>query len=78
VRSCAKALLNSIDYFSTNYYGCAKLSQSAQVSKIVNIRLEMIGEEAEKFLRVKKARGVKHNAELIRILLHEAAIKEGC
>lgn len=46
--------------------------------EIVNVRLEMVGEEAEQFLKLKNKLGVKNNAELVRVVLKKVAITEGC
>ncbi|MFQ5978382.1 MAG: hypothetical protein ACE5OZ_09660 [Candidatus Heimdallarchaeota archaeon] len=39
----------------------------------VNIRVSMEGDEAMNFLRLKKALGLKNNAEVVRMLITEAS-----
>jgi hypothetical protein len=42
----------------------------------VNIRLELVGEQAKKFEELKKLRGLKNNCELVRQLIIEAIRRE--
>lgn len=42
----------------------------------VNIRLELDGDDATKFLNLKRKRGLKNNVELARQVLKEAYDKE--
>jgi len=46
------------------------------VGSIVNIRVELDGDLANAFLCIKKARGLKHNSEVVRQLISEAAKRE--
>jgi len=43
---------------------------------IVNIRLELQGQEAKRFLALKEKRGLKNNSEVVRQLLKEAQERE--
>ena len=45
--------------------------------QIVRIRLDLEGEDAKRFLKLKEKRGLKNNSELVRQVLKEAADKEG-
>ena len=37
----------------------------------INIRVELIGEEAEKFMTIKENRGLRNNTEVVRQLILE-------
>jgi len=39
----------------------------------VSIRIELVDEEAQNFLSIKKGRGLKNNSEVIRLLIAEEA-----
>lgn len=41
----------------------------------ISIRLDLEGEEAQKFSQLKKCRGLKSNTELVRLLINEAEKK---
>jgi len=43
---------------------------------VVNIRLELLGEQAKKFQKLKKFRGLKNSSELVRQLIIEAVRRE--
>jgi len=45
--------------------------------QIVRIRLDLEGEDAKRFLKLKEKRGLKNNSELVRQVLKEAADNEG-
>ena len=42
----------------------------------VNIRLELVGEQAKMFEKLKKIRGLKNSSELVRQLISEAVRRE--
>ena len=42
-----------------------------ETKQIVRIRLDLEGEEAERFLKLKQKRGLKSNTELVRLILKE-------
>jgi len=44
--------------------------------QIVRIRLDLEGEDAKRFLKLKEKRGLKNNSELVRLVLKEAADRE--
>ena len=47
-----------------------------EMEGIVNIRLELSGDEAKRFVALKEKRGLKNNSELVRQLLKEAQERE--
>lgn len=46
------------------------------MEEIVNIRLELSGEDAKRFTALKEKRGLKNNSELVRQILKEAQERE--
>lgn len=53
-----------------------KCEKVKKMEEIVNIRLELSGEEAKKFTALKDKRGLKNNSEVVRQLLKEAEERE--
>jgi hypothetical protein len=50
--------------------------QEAQSENIIHIRIDLSGEDAKQFVKLRKKRGLTYNSELFRVLVKEAQDRE--